>query len=206
MRHSGPSYNAGMTGSNAPRPGDRVQQRVVQVADAVGAFIEAWGFRAIHGRVWALLMLKGQALPQAEIAELLGVSRSLVNLAVSELTDYGLVRPAGTTRNAPYEASIDIWPTITDVLRSREWMLVERARLALESLLVEMDEARRSGAPPTFDEGRARVMLAMTELAQVTLRLFLSVRMPRALPDFGPWLVRTSQQIRRLQDSLPRFL
>lgn len=206
MRPQGPSYNGEMTGPEAPPAADRVLPRVVQVADAVGAFIEAWGFRAIHGRVWALLMLKGQPLPQSEIAELLGVSRSLVNLAVSELTDYGLVRPVGSTRNAPYEASIDIWPTITDVLRSREWMLVERSRLALESLLVELEDARKSGRPPDFDEGRARVMLAMTELAQVTLRLFLSVRMPRALPDFGPWLLRTSQQIRRLQDSLPRFL
>lgn len=179
---------------------------MVQVADAVGAFIEAWGFRAIHGRVWALLMLKGQPLPQAEIAEILGVSRSLVNLAISELTQYGLVRPVGTTRNAPYESSIDVWPTITDVLRSREWMLVERARLALESLLVELDEADKRGQAPSFDPKRARVMLAMTELAQVTLRLFLSVRMPRSLGEFGPWLVRTSQQIKRLQDSLPKFL
>ncbi len=206
MHARGPSYNGEMTGSNRGQGAERIQQRVVQVADAVGAFIEAWGFRAIHGRVWALLMLEGQPLPQAEIAERLGVSRSLVNLAISELTDYGLVRPVGTTRNAPYEASIDIWPTITDVLRSREWMLVERARLALESLLVELEEAEKQGQPAGFDPGRARVMLAMTELAQVTLRLFLSIRMPRSLADFGPWLIRTSQQIKRLQESLPRFL
>jgi DNA-binding transcriptional regulator GbsR (MarR family) len=185
---------------------DRVLPRVVQVADSVGAFIEAWGFRAIHGRVWALLMLKGAPLAQAEIAELLGVSRSLINLAVSELTEYGLVRPVGTTRNAPYEASLDIWPTITDVLRSREWMLVERARLALESLLIELDEAEKRGETSGFDGRRARVMLAMTELAQVTLRLFLAVRMPRSLAEFGPWLVRTSQQIKRLQESLPKLL
>ena len=45
--------------------------------------------------------------------EVLGVSRSLVSLAISELTDYGLVRATSEARNAPWEATWDVWPTIT---------------------------------------------------------------------------------------------
>ena len=76
-----------------PVPRDRMTLRILGVCDAVGAFIEGWGFRAIHGRVWALLALSRAPMPQTVIAETLGVSRSLVSLAISELMEYGLVRP-----------------------------------------------------------------------------------------------------------------
>src|SRR4051812_41709734 len=62
----------------APPPGrDPLTTRIGQVCDAVGAFIEYWGFKAIHGRIWALLALRNGPLAQAEIAKTLGVSRAL---------------------------------------------------------------------------------------------------------------------------------
>jgi DNA-binding transcriptional regulator GbsR (MarR family) len=188
---------ARLSGEGAPRAPDRLTPRVIAACDAVGAFIEAWGFRAIHGRVWTLLALHRAPVAQSDIAEALGVSRSLVSLAISELSSYGLVRAIGTQRNAPYEASMDVWPTITDVLRSREWMLIERARVALEGLIHEAEFAAESGVATVYDLRRMRLLLTMTEVAQAGLRAILSVRVPQSFDAFGAWLSRSAAFFQR---------
>lgn len=176
--------------------------RVLAVCDAIGAFIEGWGFRSIHGRVWGVLALHTEPLAQSEVAELLGVSRSLVSLAVSELLDLGLVRPTHDGRNAPYQASFDVWPTITDVIRGREWMLIERARLTLESAISEAEYRKEAQLDNPFDVERLELLLSMTELAQTTLRAILAVRMPRSLDSFGRWMKKTRGGIEKLQTQL----
>lgn len=183
---------------------DRIDRRVVDVCDAVGAFIENWGFRSIHGRVWALLALSRDPLSQAEIAERLGVSRSLVNLAVSELSGYGLVAPTGPHRNAPYAARMDVWPTITGVLRKREWMLMESARVALEALRQELPDRPADQLP--YDPARVEVLLLMTELAQSALRGLFAIRIPDGLESFSAWLERARHVADRLRRHLPRLL
>lgn len=173
----------------------RLDQRVLQVCDAAGAFIEYWGFKAVLGRVWTLLALHREPMSQTELAHALGVSRSLVCGAVAELAQRGLVRPLGTTRNAPYVAVLDVWPTISDVLRSREWMLLESARLALDAAIEEADLARAAGKPVAYEIGRMRLLLAMTDSAQALLRMLIAMRGARPLEAFGGWVTRATQLI-----------
>lgn len=167
-------------------PQDRLTLKVRQVCDAVGAFIEYWGFRAIHGRIWAVLALSTEPLNQVEVSEFLEVSRSLVSGAMAELVQHGLVEPTDDRRNAPYRAVVDIWPTIADVLRAREWMLVEAARLALEGAVQAAELSTET--PPRFAVERLRRLLRMTELAQVFLRMLMGLRVPRKLEGLGGWL------------------
>jgi DNA-binding transcriptional regulator GbsR (MarR family) len=169
------------------------------VCDTVGSFIEGWGFKAIDGKVWTLLALRKQPMAQTDIAETLGVSRSLVNLAIAELSTYGLVRATIEHRNAPYEARLDVWPTIADVLRSREWMLIESARVALEAAVEEAELAREGDRLGPYDLGRMRLLLSMTELAQTVLRVVLAVRVPRSLEAFGDWLREAARFMKRFR-------
>lgn len=185
-------------------PNERLATRAVDVCDAVGAFIETWGFRSIHGRVWTLLALSSEPLSQSEVAERLGVSRSLVHLAVGELAEYELVRAVGQQRNAPYEARMDVWPTITGVLRKREWMLMESARVSLEALRQELQHQARAGASAPYDMRRVEVLLLMTELAQSALRGVFSVRMPESVDAFSVWLRRARDVMDGLQKHIPR--
>ncbi|MCK6573962.1 MarR family transcriptional regulator [Myxococcota bacterium] len=190
-------------GEHAHRPApDPLTRAVLQVAHAAGAFIEYWGFKAIHGRIWTLLALHKEPLPQSEIADLLGVSRSLVSTAIAELTEYGLVRAVDEHRNAPYEAVIDIWPTIADVLRSREWMLLEGARVALEAAIEEAEIAATApvpGEPLRWDVDRLRMLLSLTEMAQGFLKMVIALRMPRAPDNLGGWLGRAQSLVARLR-------
>ncbi len=178
---------------------ERLSRQIVQVGDAIGAFIEYWGFKSIHGRVWTLLALHDGPMAQSEIARALDVSRSLISGAVSELTDRGLLRPVGDHRNAPYEAVNDIWPTISNVLRSREWMLIESIRMTLEAALEELEYAESVGHPLRWKTDRVRMLLAMTELAQNLLRMLMSVRLPQTTDRFGAWFKKATTLANRLR-------
>lgn len=179
---------------------DPATRRVLGVCDAIGAFIEYWGFKSIHGRVWTLLALRAEPVAQAEIAGTLGVSRSLVSGAVAELARLGLVRAVGDHRNAPYEAVMDFWPTIADVLRGREWMLLERARLALEAAIDEVERDAAGGA--RYDAGRMKVLLAFTELGQALLRTLMTMRAPRTPDRLGAWIKGAASVVHRVRKAL----
>lgn len=172
---------------------------MLKVCEAVGGFIEYWGFKAIHGRIWALLALRTEPLNQIEIAELLGVSRSLISGAVAELLSYGLVRPVSGHRNAPYEAVLDVWPTISDVLRSREWMLLETARNSLEAAVEEAEIAERAGVETPYSTDRLRQLLTMTELAQVLCKMLIAIRMPKSMEGAGDWVKRAAALVSSLR-------
>ena len=59
---------------------------------AVGTVIEFWGFKANHGRVWAVLYLRDKALSAAEIQATLGLSKGAVSMVTRELEQWGVVR------------------------------------------------------------------------------------------------------------------
>lgn len=175
-----------------PSGRDPLSTRIGQVCDAVGAFIEYWGFKAIHGRIWALLALRDGPMAQADIAKTLRVSRPLVSAAIAELAGFGLVKPTSESRNAPYEAVMDVWSTIADVLRSREWMLLESARLALEAALEEIQVARVSGDSPPYNSDRLKFLLTMTELGQTLLKALIALRAPRSTDGLRAWATRAA--------------
>lgn len=178
---------------------DRSTRAVLAVCDAAGAFIEWWGFKSIQGRVWTLVALHSGPMTQTSIASTLGVSRSLVCSAIAELADLGLVRPVGDHRNAPWEAVIDVWPVISDVLRQREWLLIEQARIALEAALEEIRVAEDAGEEVPWDRGRLQALLSLTDMAQRFMKLILSLRSPLPEPTREGWLDKASEVIRRLR-------
>ena len=183
-------------------PDDPLTVRVLHVADAVGEFIAWWGFKAIHGRIWTILALSAGPRTQAEIADLLGVSRPLVSAAIHELHERGLVRTVGDTRQAPWAAVMDVWPVIADVLRQREWLLIERARVTLEAAIEEAEILDAGGEPMGFDLGRMRVLLSLTELAQRFLRVLVALRVPRTLSTLGDLVTKATSllgSLRRLR-------
>ena len=173
-----------------PDPHAVLTARVLAAADAVGRFIEWWGFKAITGRVWVLLCVSEQALSQHEIATLLGVSRSLISGTIAELVDYRLVRPVGQQRGAPYVANLDVWATISDVLRAREWMILETVRQALDAAVQEAKRHDASHGPLPYSLKRLKLLLRMTELAQMLLRMLISLGSATLPEGLVGWLAR----------------
>ncbi len=166
MHHSEVSNRAGPTNAE-------LEPLVLSVCDAVGEFIEYWGFKSVHGRVWTLLALSAQPVAQIQVAQRLGVSRSLISAVMSELSDRGLVMATSERRNAPYVAVTDFWPVVAGILRSREWVLIEKAKLALETLISAQHTLEARGATSDYDMERARSLLRITDAALNVLRLVI---------------------------------
>ncbi|HEX9577164.1 MAG TPA: MarR family transcriptional regulator [Myxococcales bacterium] len=122
-----------------------------EVADAVGALMEFWGFKRLMGRVWTLLYLRGEPLSAAELCEQLEISSGAASMTLAEMEHWGVVvrsRKAGDRREY-FEAEADIWRMISRVLRERELSQIERAlevferaRSQLERLGVPAEHAR----------------------------------------------------------------
>lgn len=180
-----------------PFSSDRLDHRVQQVCSAAGTLIEYWGFKSILGRTWAYLALRGHPVAQTDVADALGVSKSLVSSAITELVGYGVVRQVGEGRNAPYEAVMDVWPTITDILRQREWMLLESTRMALE----QAEEEAHAGGPAGYDPSRIQLLKAMIESIQRLLGILISLRMPDTHAGVQSWLETATALIESLSRS-----
>src|SRR2546422_9425540 len=100
-----------------------------EVADAVGALMEFWGFKRVMGRVWALLYLRGDALSASELCDQLSISSGAASMALSELEHWAVVRRIRKPgdRREYFEAETDIWQMISRGLRERELAQIERA-------------------------------------------------------------------------------
>src|SRR5438874_4785908 len=100
-----------------------------EVADAVGALMEFWGFKRVMGRVWSLLYLRGEPLSAAELCEQLNISSGAASMTLSELEHWGVVKRSRKPgdRREYFEAETDIWRMISRVLRERELSQIERA-------------------------------------------------------------------------------
>ncbi len=98
------------------------------VAESVGKFIEYWGFRNIHGRIWAVVFLAPKPISTLEIIERLQVSKGLVSRSINELIEYRLLVPMEKTAHGrhTYIASEDLGSVIHEVLRTRELKLLEQ--------------------------------------------------------------------------------
>src|SRR5438270_10903555 len=124
----------------------RESELLHEVADAVGALMEFWGFKRIMGRVWTTLYLRGEPLSAAELCDQLAISSGAASMTLSELEHWAVVRrsrKAGDRREY-FEAETDIWKMISRVLRERELLQIERA---LEVFDRAREQLPRSGAP-----------------------------------------------------------
>lgn len=90
--------------------------------------MQYWGFKKIHGRIWALLFLSREPLDATRIVSLLKVSKTLVSFAVKELLEYDVIRdmgqgPRGTILLAP---NPDISSVILAVIQMREAKMITK--------------------------------------------------------------------------------
>jgi len=177
-----------------------MHRSVYETCEATGGFIEYWGFKSIHGKIWTYMALRKGPVSQKEIVEFFGVSRSLVSGAVAELVEYDLVRSRGDHRNAPYEANLEIWSVVSGILRTREWMLVERARVAIEGAIGEMEFRARRGEDLPFSLERLKFLLSMTEVAQTFLKIVMGIRMPKSIEHLGRWMRSVQKISSRIKD------
>jgi len=145
-----------------------VEPGVLKVADAVGALMEAWGFRRNMGRMWAVLYLEDHPLTAADLGERLGLSTGAVSMLVNELIQWGIIKKTWVVgeRREHFEAETSIWKMISRVFRERELRWIRTAHDAFAAAAAELEAG---------DDERhqliARRVAKLTQLAQVGAHL-----------------------------------
>jgi DNA-binding transcriptional regulator GbsR (MarR family) len=148
-----------------------VDPAVLKVADAVGALIEAWGFKRNMGRMWAVLYLEDHPLNAADLVERLGISTGAVSMLLTELQEWGAIKKAWVVgeRKEHYEAETNIWKMVSRVLRERELQWVKTALDAFEGANAELD-AKEAHSKVIADR-----VAGLVQLAQVGAHLLESI-------------------------------
>jgi DNA-binding transcriptional regulator GbsR (MarR family) len=114
------------------------EKKLNELIDGVGSFIEYWGFRKIHGRIWARVYVSDKPLSTPEIVSSLGVSKALVSGALNELLEHKLVVKVGQVKfgGVTYIACPNPAEVVRDVVRNRELVLFEK----IQSDLADLDK------------------------------------------------------------------
>lgn len=141
-------------------------------AGAVGRVIEFWGFKHSHGRVWALLYLRGEPITAAAIQEELELSKGSVSMVTRELEQWGVIHrerdPEGGAWR--FSAEQDLLRMVTGVLAQREARLVRGVR---EELAEAEKEAKSDRHVSRRAVARLRRMRKLAELVERSLTVFL---------------------------------
>jgi DNA-binding transcriptional regulator GbsR (MarR family) len=147
-----------MTSERSP-----LDSSVMTVADAVGALMEAWGFKRNMGRLWTVLYLEDHPLSAAELGERLALSSGAISMLLTEMQDWGAVKKAWVPgeRREYFEPETSIWKMVSRVFRERELQWINTAAEAFE-------QARQALAAEQADAADARRTLIETRVADLS--------------------------------------
>ncbi len=139
-----------------------------QFSSVTGDFIRYWGFRRIHGEIWAQVYLSKAALSGTQIAENLGVSKALVSPALSELESHGLIKPVPLDgKTVTYMPCDDILSVIGKILLTREQPMIDQAAHLAEKLQATAERSIDS----TIAIDRLDALKPLLEISQLAIRV-----------------------------------
>jgi DNA-binding transcriptional regulator GbsR (MarR family) len=155
------------------KPGKKMPAQVLDVAEKVGGFIEYWGFKKIHGRVWTLIFLAGRPVDAAYLISHLRVSKALISITLKDLLQYNVIlessEEASTTH---YVANNDITGVVLDVLMNREAKMLMEIKGACELL----GRTPQEGLVPFVSEKRAANLISMAKSADELLQGLVALK------------------------------
>ena len=145
---------------------------IYKLEESVGNFMQYWGFKKIHGRIWVHLFTAKQPLDSEELMKRLQVSKGLMSLAMRDLLEYSVIKQSfiGKHGTAFYTANEDLQTVITDVLKKREAQTLKATKDILEKLAkLKAAELEKH----SLDSQKIRAVLDLTSSASDLLSFFL---------------------------------
>ncbi len=108
-----------------------------KLSSNVGDFIEFWGFKSIHGKIWVYLFLNEAPMSSRDLKEKLGISKALLSISLSELKKYKVVLEAGHGKYGAemVMANPNVMEAILTVMRSREKTMIDSVISEINHLL-----------------------------------------------------------------------
>ncbi len=122
-----------------------------ELAEHVGTFIEFWGFKRVHGRLWTFLLLADRPLDASDLIQRLRVSKALVSMTLADLLAHRVIEEAGKSERSTqlYRPNPDLVDVIANVLKHRERRMVARILMSFRALrALGDDELEAAGVDP----------------------------------------------------------
>ncbi len=145
---------------------------LLELEKIVGQFMEYWGFKNIHGRIWTHLYTSKLPLDSIELMARLKVSKGLMSLALRDLVEYEVILSDHIGRHGTtfYRANSNLLSVITNVLENRETQMLKQAKKSCETLQrVKPQSLEKAG----LDAEKIQSILNLTQSAQILLQTFL---------------------------------
>jgi DNA-binding transcriptional regulator GbsR (MarR family) len=145
------------------------------LAEQVGNFIQYWGFKKVHGRIWTHLFVTDHPLDAGDLCKRLKISKALVSMSIADLLEYEVIQEVGKGDQGTiqYAANPDVTRVIFNVLRRRERKMmanIESAHQLLEKS-ADIDHASAQG----LDSARIRYMGEMIGTAKAALEMLIAM-------------------------------
>ncbi len=168
---------------------DPIESAELRIAEVIGSLMEFWGFKAVMGRLWAILYLAPEPLSAAELCDRLQLSTGAVSMALSDLQKWGVVKKGwrpGERRDF-YEPETSIWKMVSRVFRERELGKVREAIDAFQPALKQIAQARPRAAAEEkkrlkFIESRLNNLLTLSRVGETLIGLLISGEKVDPLP------------------------
>jgi DNA-binding transcriptional regulator GbsR (MarR family) len=125
-----------------------MNEKINTLIDDIGNFIEYWGFRKIHGRIWAIIYIANKPLSTPEIVDRLSVSKGLVSIAISELLKHNLIERVGQVKfgGITYMTTLSPGEVVREIIKTRELALFNKIEVNLNDLSsLDKDECNELG-------------------------------------------------------------
>lgn len=144
------------------------------LSKAIGDFIHYWGFRRIHGEIWAQVFLSTQPLSGADLVKRLKVSKALISPALKQLVKYKLIKPLKSkdAREKLYEANPDFLNIIKTVLQDREVPMLAKVQLEYFKVHSKLESEK---AGPQVQAQRFQELGNMISQANLVLAILMQM-------------------------------
>lgn len=150
---------------------------LILLSQGIGQFIQYWGFKEIHGKVWTLLYLSAEPLTAQELCHKLKVSKTLLSFTMQDLLQHQLIIAVESPnlKAKYYKANPHVFEVIVDILRQRELKILESIQVSYDQLI---DEVNAKDEKMNLDKERLRFLGAMV----INAKLFLDELIHQEVP------------------------
>lgn len=145
---------------------------LLKLESIVGLFMEYWGFKKVHGRIWTHLFTSKLPLDSIELMSRLKVSKGLMSIAIRDLLFYDVIKTDHVGRHGStfYKANPNLTQVISNVLKKRELKMLSDAKKASEDLMtIKPEKLNRFG----LNIDKIQKVLELTTSGQLILQMFL---------------------------------
>lgn len=98
----------------------------LKLAEKIGDFIEYWGFKQVHGKIWTLIFLANEPVDANYLKDTLKISKALTSMSLKDLLYYDVIHEVSKDKpgTQKYKINPDITEVILNVINQRELKLL----------------------------------------------------------------------------------